>query len=224
MKKLSKNELKNIRESITEYRVLVVGEYWYFIDSWWVRRFLLNDDNSSFDNRKLLESNLLDLKPNIKEKVDYYLFNKETYRLLHDTYGGGPEIKREVFMYKTSKTLNINPVFIKASLKDSSSSVLIDFCKLGGVSNIINRIIKHLKLDPDCIIRIWNSNNNAITFTDFKSFENSVGKSKSIEIEILLEPTTDRSIIYCKDYKISSDTYEVFFFFLINYFLQITKG
>lgn len=72
------------------------NDVFYFVASdWWRswRAFLIGNQSHppAIDNTVLLENNKI--MPHLSPMVDFHIFSKENWEIVHDIYGGGPAIK-----------------------------------------------------------------------------------------------------------------------------------
>jgi hypothetical protein len=72
-------------------------EFYFVASAWWRswRSFLVGNASypPSIDNSVLLENN--ELMPNLSPMVDFHIFSKDNWKIIHDIYGGGPQITEE---------------------------------------------------------------------------------------------------------------------------------
>lgn len=146
------------------------GQTWYLISTRWYERFedFLGLGHSRgggahpgpIQNESILEADG-SLKPHTRERIDFIIRSEAFWKLLHETFGGGPAIPRKVITSMwNNKAVETHPFrlqFLKSSDMTTIHTGL--FSKAAKIKVVRDEMCKRMGLSVDDV-RMWDYHND----------------------------------------------------------------
>jgi hypothetical protein len=153
-------EARNLYKKSCGDRKLVAGLYYYLINFHWLRDFHHFIEGTEgkrpgpIDNSDLVVGN--SLQHNISERVDYEILSAETWQLLADWFGGGPQIRRRAYNISSTVMLDVSGVDLrfKRSGDMNAPEVPGNFAKWETVGGMTRTMCKIMGLDHK-EVKVW---------------------------------------------------------------------